>query len=644
MKHRSTFGEMLITIKETFPTAMFFGFTGTPIQKENQKKMNMTSTVFGNELHRYSIADGIRDGNVLGFDPYKVLTYKDRDIRREVAKMKAKALTEEEAINDPNKREVYYKYMDSTQVKMAGYTDKNGKYVKGIEDFLTKAQYERKEHREKVVEDILDNWITLSQNGKFHALFATSSIPEAIEYYRLIKRKKPELKITALFDPNIDNNGGVKFKEDGLVEILEDYKDRYGQEFTLATHAKFKKDVASRLAHKEPYTRIERLPEKQLDLLIVVDQMLTGFDSKWINTLYMDKVLQYENIIQAFSRTNRLFGPDKPFGTIRYYRLPYTMEQNIAAAVKLYSGDKPFDLFVERLSYNLNKMNSIYEDIAILFRNAGIENFEKLPSENTERGKYAKLFKGFNAYLEAAKIQGFKWEKSTYEISNGIGKAKTVIEMNFDENIYLVLAQRYKELFNGEGGTGGNDDVPFEIEGYLTEIDTGAIDVEYMNSRFEKFLKLLGQEGIDETQMEQTLDELHKSFATLTQEEQKYANIFLHDVQSGNAVMENGKSFRDYIAEYQFRAKNDQIHRLSVVFGLDEDKLRKIMQTGVTEANINEFGRLDELKGTVDKMKAKVYFEMINKNQIPMFKVNLKVDEFLRKFILLGGFDILIKD
>ena len=92
--HRSTFGDMLICIKNTFPDAIFFGFTGTPIHEENQKKMSTTATVFGNELHRYSIADGIRDENVLGFDPYKVLTFKDRDVRREVALEKAKAKSE----------------------------------------------------------------------------------------------------------------------------------------------------------------------------------------------------------------------------------------------------------------------------------------------------------------------------------------------------------------------------------------------------------------------------------------------------------------------------------------------------------------------------------------------------------------------
>src|SRR5690606_14766048 len=145
---------------------------------------------------------------------------------------------------------------------------------------------------------------------------------------------KPDLKVTALFDPTIDNNGNSEYKEDGLVEIITDYNEQYDQDFRMASHSKMKRDIASRLSHKEPYLRIENDPEKQIDLLIVVDQMLTGFDSKWINTLYMDKTMQYENIIQAFSRTNRLFGPDKPFGTIRYYRKPHTMERNIYDAIK----------------------------------------------------------------------------------------------------------------------------------------------------------------------------------------------------------------------------------------------------------------------------------------------------------------------
>ena len=633
--HRSTFGDMLITIKTTFPKAIFFGFTGTPIQDENQKKKNTTTTVFGNELHRYSIADGIRDKNVLGFDPYKVLTFKDKDVRKVVALEKAKAQTEEEAISDPIKSKVYYKYMDAGQVGMVGHFDSKGDYIKGIEDYILNVQYQTEEHTTTVVKDILENWVTLSHNSKFHAIFATSSIPEAINYYRMIKEMKPELKVTALFDPNIDNGGGVAFKEAGLVEIIEDYNERYGQDFTIPTFAKMKKDIAARLAHKKPYERIANEPEKQIDLLIVVDQMLTGFDSKWINTLYMDKVLLYENIIQAFSRTNRLFGPDKPFGTIRYYRKPHTMERNINSAVKLYSGDKPLGLFVQHLAENLKMMIELYEDISELFSNAGIENFEKLPSDVSVCRKFAKDFKELNSYLEAAKIQGFKWEVTSYTDDN----TGENIEMAFDEKTYLVLVLRYKEL-SGGGGGGTGEDVPYDLVGYITEIDTGLIDADYMNSRFEKYLKLLNLEGASAEAVEQAETELHKTFATLSQEEQKYANIFLHDIQRGDVAITEGKTLRDYITEYLSKAKDDQIHRVAVALGVDELKLRTIMSLRLNSTNINEFGRYDDLKKTVNKAKAKEYFEKIEGTKIIPPKVNVKVDNLLREFILGGGFEI----
>lgn len=638
--HRSTFGDMLITIKTTFPRAIFFGFTGTPIQEENQKKKNTTTTVFGNELHRYSIADGIRDKNVLGFDPYKVLTFKDKEVRKVVALEKAKAQTEEEAISDDDKSEVFYRYMDANQVEMAGHYDEKGNYIKGIEDYIPNVQYRTEEHTTAVVKDILENWVTLSHNSKFHAIFATSSIPEAINYYRLIKKMKPELRITALFDPNIDNKGGAVYKEEGLAEIIDDYNKRYDQEFTIPTFSKMKKDIAARLAHKKPYERIAGTPEQQIDLLIVVDQMLTGFDSKWINTLYMDKILYYENIIQAFSRTNRLFGPDKPFGTIRYYRKPHTMERNINDAVKLYSGDKPLGLFVPHLEENLQKMNEIYNCISDMFSGSGVENFEKLPDDTAVCRKFAKSFKEFNDYLEAAKIQGFKWDKMKYQ-NEETGKS---IEMEFDENNYLILVLRYKELFSGgddnDGSGGGDDDVPYDLAGYITEIDTGMIDADYMNSRFDKYMKLLNIEGVTPEELDQAETELHKTFATLSQEEQKYANIFLHDIQRGDVAVSEGKTLRDYITEYISRAKDDQIHRLAESLGLDEAKLRNIMSLQLNASNINEFGRYDDLKKTVDKSKAKAYFEKLEGRKIIPPKVNVKVDNLLREFILSGGFEI----
>ncbi|MEM9347924.1 MAG: HsdR family type I site-specific deoxyribonuclease [Planctomycetota bacterium] len=633
--HRSTFGDMLTDIKNSFFGAIFFGFSGTPIQRENVRKDNTTTDVFGDELHRYSIADGIRDKNVLGFDPYQVMTYRDRDLRQAVALEKAKAATPQEALADPTKKKVFNRYMND--VAMAGSRDSSGNYVTGIEDHVPYAQYQRDEHRNAVIQDIAENWVTLSQNSKFHAIFATSSIEEAVIYYRLMKSQCPSLKTTALFDPHIDNDGGgdSAFKTDGLVELLEDYNAKYGQRFDLGSHARFKKDIAARLAHKKPYTRIETEPNKQIDLLIVVDQMLTGFDSKWVNTLYLDKVLKYENIIQAFSRTNRLFGPDKPHGTIRYYRKPHTMKRNIEAAVKLYSGDRPIGLFADRLPANVTRMNAAFTAICAIFDAASIEDFKKLPDNLAESAAFAKQFHEFSSILEAAKIQGFIWEQTEYKSEDGA----TSVTLAISHEQYLTLLQRYKEL--GAGGGGGGSDVPFDINSHITEIDTGKIDADYMNSRFEKYLKVL--EGGDEEAKEKTLAEMQRSFASLSQEEQKYAEIFLRDIHRGDIQIDPARTFRDYLTDYQAKAKNREIDALVNVLGVDRAKLSALMAAAVTEANINEYGRFDELKATIDKQKAITYFEGLEGGTLPLHKVNIKSAQLLHDFIVQGGVELSVK-
>ena len=628
--HRSTFGDMLIDIKKSFSGAVFFGFSGTPIQRENVRKDNTTTDVFGDELHRYSIADGIRDRNVLGFDPYQVLTYRDRDLRQAVALEKAKATTVGEALANPAKKKVFNSYMND--VPMAGHRDASGIYQAGIEDHLPNTQYSRDEHQNAVVQDIADNWVTLSQDSKFHAIFATASIPEAITYYRLLKATCPQLNITTLFDPHIsddDTGGGTDpaFKTAGLVEILADYNTMYGQKFDLGAHANFKKDLAARLAHKKPYQRIEAEPSKQLDLLIVVNQMLTGFDSKWVNTLYLDKLLEFENIIQAFSRTNRLFGPDKPFGTIRYYRRPHTMTRNVAAAVKLYSGDKPIGLFADRLPINLERMNASFAEISAIFSAAGIADFMKLPDDSTACAAFAKEFNQFSAILEAAKIQGFTWEESLDEFRED---PKTKVQLVISHHQYLTLLQRYKEL--GAGGGGGGESIPFEIDTHITEIDTGKIDVDYMNSRFEKYLKFL-QSG-DEQTKEATLADLHRSFASLSQDDQKIAEIFLHDIQRGDVQIDPHRTFRDYLTDYKAEAADKEIAAIVACLGVDQAKLIALMNTNVTEVNLNEYGRFDDLRETVDQLKAKAYFEGLEGTTLPMFRVNIKAAKLLSDFLL----------
>ena len=380
---------------------------------------------------------------------------------------------------------------------------------------------------------------------------------------------------------------------------------------------------------------IEYDPSKQLDLLIVVDQMLTGFDSKWINTLYLDKVLDHERLIQAFSRTNRLFNRyDKPFGIIRYYRYPHTMERNINEAFDEYSGERPLGLFVEKLEKNLAKLNEIFAELADLFLIAGIPDFSSLPEEKAEKGKFAKLFREFNAHLEAAIIQDFKWDKKEYTFEHEDGN-KTKITVSFTQTQYLILATRYKELLSSHTGT-GDDDVPYDVDTHLTEINTGAIDKDYLQTRFKKFLKAL-QEGEETSGV---LDELHRSFAVLGKEEQKYADMILVDIQSGNLTIEEGKTLTDYIAEYQTKAHNDRIHLFAEALGVDEAALREFMSRQVTPENINEYGVFDKLMDTVDRKTARAYFERVEGASVKPNRVANKISAILRKFILEGGFDI----
>ena len=641
--HRSTFGDMLQDIRRAFPNALFFGFTGTPILDENQKKGSTTAMVFGECLHRYSIADGIRDGNVLGFDPYMVTTFDDRDVREAVALEQAKAATVIEAITDDRKSKVFYYYMDSTKVPMGPMVDSAGNRIKGIEDFLTRAQYwPGTPHHGKVVEDILRRFPVLSHGNKFHAILATSSIPEAIDYYRAFKERAPQMKVTALFDPSIDNNAGSTVKEDALVELIEDYNKAYGQEFTIPTWPAMKKDISARLSHKKPYVNVDSNRDSRIDLLIVVDQMLTGFDSKWLNALYLDKVIDYESIIQAFSRTNRLLGPDKPFGTIRYYRRPHTMKGYIEAAVKLYSGDRPLDMFVQKLPDNIALMDARLQEILMVFEAAGVGDLSKLPASQEARRKFAKEFVELNEFLEAAKVQGFTWEQDTYEFEEepeeGEPRAKSFfVQPVIDERTYLILVQRYKELFAGGGGPGDAPEAPYELDGHITEIDTGLIDSDYMNANFEKWLKCLEQ---DDEGLAAAREELHRSFASLSQDDQRFAELFLHDVERGDAALEDGKTLRDYITSYARKAKNAQVERIVEALGIDGELLATMAALDLTESNINEFGRFDDLKDSVDKLRAKAFFEEKEGKTLPLFKVNTRAAALLKKFILEGGFDI----
>lgn len=637
--HRSTFGEMLRIIKQTMPDAIFFGFTGTPIQDENKRKDSTTATIFGNELHRYSLYDGIRDKNVLGFDVTQVATV-DYDLLREnFALKKANAQSPEEAFSDPEKAEVYNFYLDKRNVGMLpSYDEETDTVIDGLEtNGLPSKIYNEDGHRAEVHKDIYKQWVNLSKNGKYSALLATQSIEEAIGHYRLLKDNPLDLKVTALFDKNIDESDNSIFKEDGLAEILRDYNETFDKAYTIPHHAHFKKDLSLRLARKGVYRTIK--PEDQIDIVIVVDQLLTGYDSKWINTLFLDKTMNETNIIQSFSRTNRLNGSDKPFGTIRYYRKIYTMEARIKEAVRIYSGDREFGLFVDKLGGNLMTMNSLTEDMVSVFSVDGIENFEELPESQESRVKFAELFGAFSHHLEAALIQGFDWNEETYVTVIESGQEKEEINVLFTLEMYQSWLLRYQELAEElPGDDEGPDDIPLDIDYTLAQKDAGRIDYDYLNANFDRYVRSM-DDG-DPEERRRVKNDLHRFFATLTSDQQRYANMVINDLENGELVVEAGKEFMDYIVAYQERTESDYITNLRVAFGLDEKHLRNMMNLNITQTNLNEYGRFSKLKESVDRQKARGYLEETLGEKLRPFEVSRKVDNVLRDFLLEDGFDV----
>lgn len=627
--HRSVFGEMLMSIKRTFPRALLFGFTGTPVFEENAHNEITTGTLFGDMLHKYTIANGIPDGNVLGFDPYRVNTYDDEELREKAAFSKLNVHNIEEIQDNEEAMEVYNRFMNEMQMPDT-YTE-GGETKHGIEHYLPKKLYQQDVHHQAVAADIMGKFDRLSKNRKFHAILATQNIPEAIAYYQIFKSQYSSLNVVTVFDNNIDNTDEGIAREDAILEMLTDYNAKYQTSFALPTYGKYKKDVAKRLAHKKPYVGVEHDHSQQIDLLIVVTQMLTGYDSKWVNTLYVDKVMKYVDIIQSFSRTNRLFGPDKPFGTIYYYSFPYTMEQNINDALEVYV-DRPLGVFVDKLEDNLMNINRKFLHIRDIFQSHEIFHFEKLPDTREDRRMFAQDFSTMTRLLEAAKLQGFDWEKSEYEFKHGDTYTKVVMEL--DDQTYQVLLQRYRELFEEGGGEGSSHDFDYPVDTYITETGTGTIDAEYIDSKFQRYIKKLYTEGPDSETAKKALQELHKTFASLSQKDQRTAILILHDIQSGDLRPEAGKTIHDYINEYQLRELHKQIIILSEATGVNISMMTNLMLANPTEQNLDDFNRFSELRLTLDSAKTRTFITKVEGAEPRPHMVLVKGAKLLKEFIL----------
>ncbi len=275
--HRSHFGASHRNIVRFFRNSQVFGFTGTPIFEANANQDMTTAEVFGDCLHKYLIKDAIADDNVLGF----LVEYYTGNTAN--------------ANSDSRMREI--------------------------------AQF------------ILNNFPKSTFDGEFDALFAVQSVPMLLKYYKIFKELNPKIRIGAVFtyaanasqdDEKTGMNQGFannNVTSDELQEIMDDYNRMYGTSFSTDNFSAYYDDINLRMKKK-------RKDMKPLDLLLVVGMFLTGFDSKKLNTLYVDKNLEYHGLLQAFSRTNRVLNEKKRFGKVICFR---DMKENVDAAIKLFS-------------------------------------------------------------------------------------------------------------------------------------------------------------------------------------------------------------------------------------------------------------------------------------------------------------------
>lgn len=349
--HRALSSDGMESIKGFFPNSTWFGFTGTPIFTENKKQAKgqlarTTRDQYGEILHTYTIKNALEDGSVLGFQVEHEDTVEPTSLDNQVFEQ----LRSSE------------KYSNHSDDQINKFIDQ----MEGIEKekYLQSSSFEKDEHIQRVIHKIFrpDNAYTKFdfKNGRPQksAILTTSSIEMAKRYYRAIKEmtsttnwlesefsSHPVRKGRTIEDPDFpriaityslqENEQDSKESQEEMKQIIKDYNDHYNTSWRIDDIDRYNGDINNRLARKKAEFKEFG---KHIDLVIVVDRLLTGFDAPTIQTLFVDRNLSYANLIQAFSRTNRTF-PGKTKGLIVTFRKPATMEENVRAATKLYSNE-----------------------------------------------------------------------------------------------------------------------------------------------------------------------------------------------------------------------------------------------------------------------------------------------------------------
>ena len=374
--HRSQFGDMRKDIDHHFQNAQYFGFTGTPRFEENKSQDGRTTAdLFEKCLHHYLIKDAIRDGNVLGFSTEYIRTFKSNVDENDDTKVQG--IDTDEVLHHP------------TRLAM-------------------------------VADHILDNHNRRAKSKGYCGLFTVDSIQTLIKYYDIFKKRDHNLKIAAIysFGVNEESDGTEEHSREALDRMITDYNKMYGTDFSTDTWDRYFSDVS------------KKMKSAQIDILIVVNMFLTGFDSKPLNTLYVDKNLQYHNLLQAYSRTNRVEKATKPYGNVVCYR---NLKNKTDETIRLFSRTNSVD---DVLMKSYEEYLAKYKEALQQLREVAVipEEVDELEREEDKRA-FIIAFKNVTKMLQ--RLQSF----SDFEFDEK--------ELNISEQSYEDYKSKYFKIYEG---------------------------------------------------------------------------------------------------------------------------------------------------------------------------------------------------
>lgn len=434
--HRSTSGDMLKRIKEAFPKSAWIGYTGTPVfpDKDGKSDGPTTQEIFGNVIHIYTIQDAIKDGNVLGFKVDFKTTLTEKVLKEEYL---------------PQYFHYRYPKMSDQNIKdrIANLHDED------MDDMVEPSVYdENPQHVKKVVEDIIEHWDRRSVHGKYNAILTTHvgggrpSTPMAMLYYKEFKRQNAKLehplKVGITFSWDATNSNSQLGNNQSLRMAMDDYNQMFGTNFNDKTVKEYTEQVVARLNRTID-------DGKYFDIVIVVDQLLTGFNAPQLNTLYVDRTLRGSALIQAYSRTNRVFdNQTKPYGRIVNYRWPnhseklmddaleeYANRQSADIQLKLDGTDDGVGLIAPKFSVVKQKLHQVVDRLADF-----TDEFQDIPDSENERGQMLQDLRQYNHWMALAKQDDSYDEKHPEKLLAELGMSE-----DDEERLTTTLTNKLKD-------------------------------------------------------------------------------------------------------------------------------------------------------------------------------------------------------